>query len=69
MKDEFPGAVPELPVDNVDQTAAYYVKHLGFNLNWGGEEGEGIAGISQGHCRIFLTGRGFRERHRNAGQL
>ena len=69
MKDEFPRAVPELPVDNVDQAAAYYVKHLGFNLDWGGEEGEGIAGISQGHCRIFLTGRGFRERYRNAGPV
>jgi predicted lactoylglutathione lyase len=69
MKDEFPGAVPEIPVDNVDQAAAYYVRNLGFVLDWGGEEGGGIAGISRGHCRMFLTGRGFREMYRNAGPV
>lgn len=66
MKDEFPAAVPELPVHDVDQAAAYYVKNLGFTLDWGGEAGGGIAGISKGHCRIFLTSGGFREMHSNA---
>jgi len=65
MKYEFPGAVPEIPVEEVDRAAAYYVKNLGFKLDWGGQEG-GIAGISKGHCRLFLTGRGFREMYRNA---
>jgi hypothetical protein len=46
-----------------------YVKNLGFNLDWGGDEGAGIAGISKGDCRIFLTGRGFREMYRNAGPV
>jgi len=69
MKHEFPGAVPEIPVDDVDQAAAYYVRSLGFNLDWGGEEGGGIAGISRGNCRIFLTSRGFRERYRNAAPV
>ena len=69
MKHEFPGAVPEIPVDDVDQAAAYYVRSLGFNLDWGGEEGGGIAGISRGNCRIFLTGRGFREMYRNAAPV
>ena len=66
MKDEFPGAVPELPVHDVDQAAAYYVKNLGFTLDWGDEAGGGIAGISKGDCRIFLTSRGFRETRGNA---
>jgi catechol 2,3-dioxygenase-like lactoylglutathione lyase family enzyme len=65
MKYEFPGAVPEIPVDDVDQAAAYYVRSLGFHLDWGG----GIAGISKGHCRIFLTGRDFRQMYRNAAPV
>ena len=69
MKGEFPGAVPELPVEDVGQAAAYYVKHLGFDLDWGSEAGAGIAGISRGHCRIFLTARGFRETYRNTGPV
>jgi uncharacterized glyoxalase superfamily protein PhnB len=69
MKDEFPAAVPELPVDDVDQAAAYYVTTLGFNLDWSGEDDGGIAGISKGHCRIFLTGRRFRERYKNTGPV
>jgi predicted lactoylglutathione lyase len=69
MKDEFPAAVPELPVDDVDQAAAYYVTNLGFNLDWSGEDDGGIAGISKGHCRIFLTGRRFRERYKNTGPV
>ncbi len=66
MKHEFPGAVPEIPVDDVDLAIPYYVDRLGFDHDWGGKEGEGIAGISKGHCRMFLTGRGFRQGYGNA---
>jgi predicted lactoylglutathione lyase len=69
MKAEFPGAVPELPVEDVEQAVAYYVKNFGFNLDWSGEDDGGIAGISKGQCRIFLTGHRFRERYRNAGPV
>ena len=69
MNHDFPGAVPEIPVADVDQAAAYYVSNLGFRLDWGGEAGGGIAGISKGHCRMFLTGRGFREMYGNAGPV
>ena len=65
MKDEFPGAVPEIPVSDVDTAAAYYRNQLGFSLDWGGEDG-GIAGISKGDCRMFLTNRAFREHYGNA---
>jgi len=65
MKHEFPGAVPEIPVSDMNEALDYYRGKLGFNLDWGGAD-EGIAGISKGHCRIFLTDRGFREQYGNA---
>jgi predicted lactoylglutathione lyase len=64
MKDEFPAAVPEIPVTDMDQALDYYAGKLGFNIDWGGVDG-GIAGISKGHCRIFLTDRNFRKQRGN----
>lgn len=61
-----PRAVPEIPVRNVDEAAEYYVDVLGFSFDWGDEEG-GIAGISQGDCRIFLTNAPFRAHYGTAG--
>ena len=68
MKDEFPGAVPEIPVSDIDAAAAYYRDQLGFTVDWGGEDG-GIAGISKGSCRMFLTNRAFREQCGNAAPV
>ena len=68
MENEFPGAVPEIPVSNVDTAAAYYQNQLGFSVDWGSEDG-GIAGISKGSCRLFLTNRAFREAHGNAAPV
>jgi uncharacterized glyoxalase superfamily protein PhnB len=65
MKREFPGAVPEIPVTDMNVALDYYQRKLGFNVDWGGADG-GIAGISNGHCRIFLTAPDFREQHGNA---
>jgi len=65
MKFEFPAAVPEIPVTDMNAALDYYVSKLGFNLDWGGTEG-GIAGVSKGNCRMFLTDRDFREQHGNA---
>ena len=65
---EFPAAVPEVPAANVDEAAAYYVQTLGFTLDWGGDEG-GIAGISRGKCRLFVTNRSFREHYGNTGPI
>jgi len=59
-----PAPVPEIPAANVDKAAAYYVEVLGFDLDWGGNEG-GIAGISRGNCRLFITNREFRESYGN----
>src|SRR5215831_16846380 len=59
---DFPQAVPEIPVANVDQAAAYYVSVLGFSFDWGNDH-DGIGGISQGDCRMFLTNAPFRADH------
>jgi predicted lactoylglutathione lyase len=63
MVTDFPQAVPEIPVSNVDAAAEHYVNVLGFTHDWGHDEG-GIAGISQGHCRMFLTNARFRAAQR-----
>jgi uncharacterized glyoxalase superfamily protein PhnB len=64
----FPAAVPEIPVESVDKATAYYVSALGFTFDWGDEQG-GIAGVSRGHCRLFLTNRWFRESYGNTGPI
>ncbi|HEX6084570.1 MAG TPA: VOC family protein [Thermoanaerobaculia bacterium] len=46
--------MPELPVRDLDTALDYYARRLGFTIDFG-EGGGGIAGISQGHCRLFLT--------------
>jgi predicted lactoylglutathione lyase len=68
MKPQFPGAVPEIPVSDINRAAAYYESNLGFSIDWGGEDG-GIAGISRGHCRLFLTNRAFRKEYGNVGPV
>ena len=65
---KFPAPVPEIPVANIDQAAAYYVNTLGFTFDWGDEQG-GIAGISRDHCRLFITNRSFREGYGNTGPI
>jgi uncharacterized glyoxalase superfamily protein PhnB len=60
----FPAAVPEVPVTSIDKAVAYYVDVLGFSLDWGDEQG-GIAGISRGSCRLFLTSSALREQYGN----
>lgn len=68
MGEAFPGAVPEIPVSNIHRAAEYYRDQLGFTLDWGGEDG-GIAGISRGSCRLFLTNPRFREPLGNAAPV
>lgn len=65
MKSEFPAAVPEIPVTDMNAALDYYERKLGFSIDWGGAGG-GIAGISKGDCRMFLTDRDFRAHHGNA---
>ena len=57
----FPAPVPEIPAANIAKAAAYYVNSLGFTLDWGEDGQGGIAGISRGNCRLFITDHSFRE--------
>jgi predicted lactoylglutathione lyase len=68
MNPQFPAAVPEIPVTDINKAADYYENNLGFQIDWGGEGG-GIAGISKGHCRMFLTNPAFRKPHGNVGRV
>ena len=65
MMNEFPAAVPEIPVTDMNAALDYYQHKLGFNVDWGGADG-GIGGISKGQCRMFLTDSAFREHHGTA---
>jgi len=64
----FPAAVLEIPAANVDKAAAYYVNTLGFTFDWGNDEG-GIAGVSRGDCRLFITNGAFRQSYGNVGTV
>jgi len=66
MNARFPQAVPEIPVENVEKAADYYVRTLGFSFDWGDDAG-GIGGVSQGDCRMFLTNASFRESYAASG--
>lgn len=46
MKSEFPAAVPEIPLTDMNAALDYYQAKLGFSVDWGGADG-GIAGISK----------------------
>jgi hypothetical protein len=54
----FPAPVPEIPAANVGKAAAYYASTLGFTFDWGDDQ-VGIAGISRGNCRLFITNQSF----------
>ena len=65
---EFPAAVPEIPVSDMNAALDYYESKLGFNIDWGGSGG-GIAGVSKGDCRMFLTAPDFRTHHGNTAPV
>jgi catechol 2,3-dioxygenase-like lactoylglutathione lyase family enzyme len=68
MKSEFPGAVPEIPVSDINKAVAYYKDKLGFKVDWGGEE-LGLAGISRENCRMFLANPDYRVQYGNVGPV
>ena len=68
MESKFPGAVPEIPVSDINEAAAYYENNLGFTVDWGGEE-LGLAGISKGDCRMFLANSDHRKAYGNSGPV
>ena len=68
MNARFPNAVPEVPVSHISRALDYYSAQLGFTVDWGDDEG-GIAGVSKGDCRLFLTNVAFREGRGNSSPI
>ncbi|MBT2117053.1 VOC family protein [Dyella sp. LX-66] len=69
MSANFPAVVPEMPVGDIARAIDYYQRCLGFTLDWGGADHGGIAGISKGACRLFLTDADFRQSYGNAAPI
>ena len=59
MKTDFPAPVPEIPVTDLKQALNYYHTKLGFAVDWSDEQ-LGLAGVSRGNCRMFLSNAEFR---------
>ena len=68
MKSQFPAAIPEIPVRDINEAMAYYESKLGFTVDWSDEE-LGLAGISKGNCRMFLANSSFRKQYGNTGPV
>lgn len=49
---EFEGVYPILRVGNLTASIEYYVRVLGFKVDWGGD-GD-VASVSRGRCHLFL---------------
>jgi uncharacterized glyoxalase superfamily protein PhnB len=64
----FPPAVPEIPVDQLEPALGYYRDCLGFTTDWC-DEALGLAGLSQGHCRLFMSTAEYRSLQPNAGPV
>lgn len=65
---KFPQVVPEIPVQSVDAGVDYYITRLGFTLDWS-DDASGIAGISKGNCRLYLTNGTFRTQRSNSSPV
>jgi predicted lactoylglutathione lyase len=56
----FPPTCPEIPVTDLARALAYYRDRLGFTIDWADEGAEGLAGVSRGDSRLFMTTRSSR---------
>jgi predicted lactoylglutathione lyase len=65
---QFPVACPEIPVDDLTASIAYYNSRLGFTLDWSDPD-LGLAGISRGDTRLFLADAGYRSALGNRGPI
>src|SRR5688572_3053924 len=68
MSSKFPCPVVEVPVNDISIAAAYYQRRLGFSLDWH-EQDIGLAGVSNGQCRLFLADPGYRKANGNIGPI
>ena len=59
MNSPFPSVCPEVPVRDLGASLAYYRDRLGFVVDWS-DEALGLAGVSQGGSRLFLSNVAYR---------
>jgi predicted lactoylglutathione lyase len=68
MNSKFPGAVPEIPVTDINKSLVYYKDNFGFTVDWFADD-TGLAGISRGDCRMFLASSSFCAGHGNSSPV
>jgi predicted lactoylglutathione lyase len=68
MKGPLPPGIPEIPVKDIERALDYYRDKLGFSIDWF-EKSIGLAGISRGDCRMFVSGESFRSFYKNVGPI
>lgn len=56
---KFPSVCPEIPVVNLTTALAYYRDQFGFKIDWS-DERLGLAGLSRGDTRMFMTNAEYR---------
>ncbi len=56
---QFPSVCPEIPVLNLTAALAYYRYQFGFTIDWSDEQ-LGLAGLSRGDTRMFMTNAEYR---------
>lgn len=68
MNSLFPSVCPEVPVRDLGASLAYYRNRLGFVVDWS-DEALGLAGISRGSSRLFLSNAAYRSALGNAAPI
>ena len=63
----FPPVCPEVPVASL-ASLAYYRDRLGFTIDWSDEQ-LGLAGLSRGDTRIFMSSAEYRAAIGNQGRI
>ena len=51
----FHGVTPVLRVKDLEASLNYYVRVLGFKINWRADEGNSFASVSRDQCHLFLS--------------
>lgn len=65
---DFPAACPEIPVADLPAALAYYRDRLGFAVDWA-DEALGLAGLSRGGTRAFMSNAAYRVYLGNAAPI
>ena len=55
MQNKIECTVPVLPVKRLKDSIRFYTEFLGFQVDWGGEEGKLIGSVSRDDCTIMLS--------------